>query len=79
METSNYQDIKKFKETHKNCHIKAELTADDNDTVILTCQSQACERYNDIIQAYIPYRMFCFDLKGCAGRSCCPRNYACSE
>lgn len=48
----------------------------------------SCEQYKtdereraerDALLEQTPYPMFCLHPEKCAGRSCCPRDYACSE
>lgn len=57
-----------------NCKLDVYLTKDDKNTIIITC-----EKHQVAICATIPYRQFCIQPLECAGRSSCPRDYACSE
>jgi hypothetical protein len=74
MDVTNWKDVDKFKLEHINCGIITNLTDDNKNTVTLTCPVHSM-----VVLATIPYRMFCMHIDKCAGRSSCPRNYACSE
>lgn len=74
MELAGIKDLERFKDKHINCRTEARSTADAKNTIIMHCL-----KHDESILTRVPYTMFCLDYKACAGRSSCPRNYACSE
>lgn len=76
MDITNYNGVRDFRICHSepDCKVTTDLTDDNKSTVTLFCQ-----KHNELILTYIPYRMFCMHIDKCAGYNSCPRNYACSE
>jgi hypothetical protein len=74
MNISNYKQMQQFRVNHQDCVLVTSLTDDNKSTVTITCKD-----HEELIVTTIPYRMFCLDIKRCAGYSSCPRSYSCSE